>query len=295
MSVAPGGGHRGEREASRAVAVRASQVCEWSSRREHDRPWTLLADRTRGVGWSGRAEGPRTRSSTHQPCPPRRRAQAVTGMSEISSWPGLLGRRRECATLSGVVAAVKAGRSQVLALRGEAGIGKTALLEFLLGRAPGCQVARAAGVESEMELPFAGLHQLCSPYADRLTRLPGPQRAALGTAFGLRPGTAPDRFLVGLAVLTLLSEVAEEQPLVCVLDDAQWLDRAPTRTLGSVARRLRVEPVAMVFGVRESADEPVLAGLPELVVHGLSSRDAGGLLDASVPGVLDPGVRDRIL
>ncbi|MDQ1658033.1 MAG: hypothetical protein QOD41_3116, partial [Cryptosporangiaceae bacterium] len=194
-------------------------------------------------------------------------------------WPALLGRRTERETLSGLVAAAKAGRSGVLVLRGDAGIGKTALLDFLVDRAAGCRVGRAAGVESEMEHAYAGLHQLCGPYLERLDRLPAPQRDALGTAFGLRPGAAPDRFLVGLAVLTLLSEVAEEQPLVCVVDDAQWLDRASTQTLEFVARRLRVEPVAMVFAVRESADEPVLAGLPELVVHGLSSRDAGGLLD----------------
>jgi DNA-binding CsgD family transcriptional regulator len=209
--------------------------------------------------------------------------------------PSLLGRGRECETLTGLVAAVKAGRSRTVVLRGEAGIGKSALLEFLIDHTTGCRVGRAAGVESEMELAYAGLHQLCGPYLARLDRLPSPQRDALGTAFGLRAGTAPDRFLVGLAVLTLLSEVAEELPLVCVVDDAQWLDRASRQTLEFVARRLRVEPVAMVFAVRESDEEPLLTGLPELVVHGLGSRDAGGLLDASVPGVLDPGVRDRIL
>jgi DNA-binding CsgD family transcriptional regulator len=217
------------------------------------------------------------------------------GNSDFRLRPGLVGRGRECETLTGLVAAVKAGRSRTLVLRGEAGIGKTALLEFLVDRAAGCRVARAAGVESEMELAYAGLHQLCGPYLERLDRLPAPQRDALATAFGLRPGAAPDRFLVGLAVLTLLSEVAEELPLICVVDDAQWLDRASTQTLEFVARRLWVEPVAMVFAVRESEEELVLSGLPELMVEGLSSRDAGGLLDASVPGVLDSGVRDRIL
>ena len=215
--------------------------------------------------------------------------------SESRSWPGLLGRGRECETLTSLVAAVKAGRSRTLVLRGEAGIGKTALLDFLLDHTAGCQVARAAGVVSEMELAYAGLHQLCGPYVERLERLPSPQRDALGTAFGLRPGSAPDRFLVGLAVLTLLSDVAEELPLLCVVDDAQWLDRASMQTLEFVARRLGVEPVAMVFAVRESDEEPVLTGLPELRVHGLSSRDAGELLDTSVPGALDSGVRDRIL
>jgi len=198
--------------------------------------------------------------------------------------------------LSGLVAAAKAGRSQVLVLRGEAGIGKTALLDFLLERAAGCRLGRAAGVESEMELAFAGLHQLCSPYLDRLNKLPAPQQEALGTAFGLRPGNAPDRFLVGLAVLSLLSEVAEERPLICVVDDAQWLDQASAQTLELVARRLAAEPLAMVFAVRESEEgEAKLAGLPELLVHGLPSADAAALLDSAVTGTLDPRIRDRIL
>src|SRR3712207_564803 len=213
-------------------------------------------------------------------------------MSGTRSWPGLLGRQVECETLSTLVAAAKAGRSQVLVLRGEAGIGKTALLDVLLERAAGCRVARAAGVESEMELAFAGLHQLCSPYLDRLGKLPAPQQEALGTAFGLRPGSAPDRFLVGLAVLTLLSEVAEERPLICVVEDAQWLDRASSRTLEFVARRLAAEPVAVVLAVRGSAGDPVFAGLPEFVLRGLRTADAARLLDSAAPGALDPRVRD---
>lgn len=152
---------------------------------------------------------------------------------------GSLGRVGESETLSGLVAAAKAGRSQILVLRGDVGIGKTALLELLLVRAAGCQVGRAAGVESEMELRYAGVHQLCGPYLDRIDDLPAPQRDALGTAFGLRSGSTPDRFLVGLAVLTLLGRVAEELPLICVVDDAQWPDRASTLTLEFVARRLR--------------------------------------------------------
>jgi DNA-binding CsgD family transcriptional regulator len=216
-------------------------------------------------------------------------------MSSTGSWPGLLGRRRECGTLSGLVAAAKAGRSQVLVLRGEPGIGKTALLDFLLERAAGCRVGRAAGVESEMELAFAGLHQLCGPYLDRLDTLPAPQQQALGTAFGLQAGSAPDRFLVGLAVLTLLSEVAEERPLVCVVDDAQWLDKASAQTLEFVARRLAAEPVAMVFAVRTDDREPTLVGLPELVVRGLTTSDATALLGTVVTGTLDPRVRDRIV
>ena len=216
-------------------------------------------------------------------------------MSETRSWPGLLGRRVECETLSALIAAAKAGRSQVLVLRGEAGIGKTALLDVVLERAAGCRVARAAGVESEMELAFAGLHQLCSPHLDRLGKLPDPQQEALGTAFGLRPGSTPDRFLVGLAVLALLSEVAEERPLVCVVDDAQWLDRASAQALGFVARRLVHERVAMVFAVRASDEEPELSGFPELVVRGLAAGDAAALLESGVTGPLDPRVRDRIL
>src|SRR3954454_16083408 len=216
-------------------------------------------------------------------------------MAGTGSWPGLVGRRAECDRLSGAVAAAKAGRSQVLVLRGEAGIGKTALLEFLLGRATGCQVARAAGVESEMELPFAGLHQLCAPHLHRLDALPSPQREALGTAFGLRPGTAPDRFLVGLAVLTLLSEVAEERPLVCAVDDVQWLDIASVQTLEFVARRLVAEPVALVFAVRDTGDGTRLQGLPQLVVGRLGNADAAALLRAAFPAALDPRVRARIL
>src|SRR3954452_12268102 len=205
-------------------------------------------------------------------------------MSGNGARPGLLGRRGECEGLSSLVAAAKAGRRQVLVLRGEAGIGKSALLEFLLDRVTGCLVARAAGVESELELAFAGLHQLCSPYLDLLEKLPGPQADALATAFGLRSGSAPDRFLVGLAVLTLLCEVAEERPLFCVVDDAQWLDRASLQTLEFVARRLAAEPVAMVFAVRAPEGDARLAGLPEFVLGGLRSTDAAALLQSTHPG-----------
>ena len=209
--------------------------------------------------------------------------------------PGLLGRGREGEILSGLVAAAKAGRSQVLVLRGEAGIGKTALLELLLAGATGCRVNRAAGVHGEMELAFAGLHQLCIPYLDRMNTLPASQRDALGTAFGLRSGRPPDRSLVGLAVLTLLDEVAGERPLICVVDDAQWLDQASAQTLELVARRLAAEPIAMVFAVGESGEDSRFAGLPELVVGGLDSGDAAALLDWAVTGSLDPRVRDRLL
>ena len=139
---------------------------------------------------------------------------------------GLLGRRSESTTLDRLLDAVRAGESRALVIRGDPGVGKTALLEYVAERATGCRVAQAAGVQAEMELAFAGLHQLCAPMLDRLQRLPGPQRNALGSAFGLAAGHAPDRFLVGLAVLSLLAEVSEERPLVCLVDDAQWLDHA---------------------------------------------------------------------
>jgi hypothetical protein len=208
---------------------------------------------------------------------------------------GLLGRRQECEALDGLVAGLRAGQSQVLVVRGEAGIGKTALLDYLQAQASEYRVARAAGVESEMELAFAGLHQLCAPMLGGAESLPGPQRDALATAFGLGAGETPDRFLVGLAVLGLLSEVAGERPLVCLVDDVQWLDRASAQVLGFVARRLLAEPVAVVFAVREPSDERDLAGLPELVVPGLGESDARSLLESIVPGSLDRLVRDRIV
>jgi DNA-binding CsgD family transcriptional regulator len=167
------------------------------------------------------------------------------------------------------------------------------LLEYLAGRAAGCRVVRAVGVESEMELAFAGLHQLLAPVLDRLDRLPGPQRDALRTAFGLSAGPAPDRFLVGLAVLGLVSEVAAEGPLVCLVDDEQWLDRASVQALGFVARRLAAEPVGLVFAARVPGGE--LVGLPELAVAGLDEEDARALLDAALTGPLDTRVRDLIV
>src|SRR6266699_210930 len=190
----------------------------------------------------------------------------------------LYGRRGECAVLDGLVEAVRAGESRVLVLCGEEGAGKTALLDYLAGHATGCRVVRAAGVQSEMELAFAGLHQLLAPVLDRADRLPVPQRDALRTAFGLSAGPVPDRFLVGLAVLGLVSEVAGERPLVCVVDDEQWLDRASVQALGFVARRLAADPVGLVFAVRVAGGE--LAGLPELAVAGLRAEDARVLLDS---------------
>lgn len=216
-------------------------------------------------------------------------------MSKSRAGPGLRGRRAEQAALDRLLDEVRAGQSRALVLRGEAGVGKTALVDYLQERASGCRVVRAAGVESEMEIAFAGLHQLCAPMLGSLARLPGPQRDALSTAFGLSGGEAPDRFLVGLAVLGLLSEAAEEAPLVCLVDDAQWLDRASAQGLAFVARRLLAESVAVVFAVREPSEDQEWTGLPGLGVVGLSDADARALLDSVVPGRFDERVRDRIV
>jgi DNA-binding CsgD family transcriptional regulator len=195
--------------------------------------------------------------------------------------------------LGRIVEAVRAGESRVLVIRGEPGVGKTALLDYVAEQATGCRVVRALGVQSEMELAFAGLHQLCTPMLSRLDRLPAPQREALQTALGLSAGPAPDRFLVGLAVLSLLAETAEERPLMCLVDDQQWLDRASAQSLGFVARRLAAEPVGLIFSARDPGDE--LAGLPELNVEGLQESDAQALLDAVLAGPLDARVRDQIV
>jgi DNA-binding CsgD family transcriptional regulator len=215
-------------------------------------------------------------------------------MSVSDPAPRLRGRRSETETLEGLLEGVRAGQSRVLVLRGEAGVGKSALLDHLLARASGFRTAPAAGVEAEMELPFAGLHQLCAPLLDRLPRLPAPQGDALRTAFGLSTGEPPDRFLVGLAVLSLLAELAEECPLLCVVDDAQWLDPVSAQTLSFVARRLLAERVALVFAVREPSDRFELAGLPQLVVGGLLNGDARALLNSVIVGPVDQRVRDRI-
>jgi DNA-binding CsgD family transcriptional regulator len=205
----------------------------------------------------------------------------------------LRGRRTECAALEQMIAAVREGESRTLVVRGEAGVGKSALLEYAVEAASDLRVVRAVGVESEMELAFAALHQLCAPMLDRLGRLPAPQGEALRIVFGVTAGPPPDKFLVGLAVLSLLSEVAEERPLLCAVDDSQWLDQASARTLGFVARRLRAEPIGLVFAAREPGEE--LQRLPELEVHGLRDGDAHALLGSVVRFVLDERVRDRIV
>jgi len=205
----------------------------------------------------------------------------------------LVGRHRECAVLDRLIDAVRAGESRALVVSGEAGVGKTALLDYLAGQASECRVERAAGVQSEMELPFAALHQLCAPVLEKLWGLPAPQRAALEIAFGMSSGSAPDRFLVGLALLSLLSEVAEGQPLLCVVDDEQWLDRASAQVLGFVARRLGAESVGLIFAARVPSSD--IAGLPDLVVERLGDRDARALLDVALTAPLDARVRDQIL
>ena len=215
--------------------------------------------------------------------------------STTNTAQALVGRRAECARLDQLLADARTGTSAAVVVRGEAGVGKSALLEYLLMHAAGCRVVRAAGAESEMELPFATLHQLCLPLLDELERLPGPQRDALGTALGVASGRAADRFLVGVAVLSLLSDNAETQPLVCLVDDAHWLDRASAQVLGFVARRLAAESVVLIFAARTSVDTPDFAGLPELTIGPLLDSDARAVLESAIPGKLDESVRDRIL
>jgi DNA-binding CsgD family transcriptional regulator len=205
----------------------------------------------------------------------------------------LFGRQREREVLDRVLDAARDGRGGVLAVYGEPGVGKTALLDYAVEIAPDFHVARAVGVEGEMEFAFAAVQQLCSPSLDLLERLPVPQREAFEVAFGLSRGPAPDLFLVGLAVLNLLSEAAKERPLLCVVDDAQWLDRASARVLAFVARRLLAERIAMVFAAREPVGS--LAGLAELHVEPLGRRDARALLDSVLPGRLDERVLERIV
>jgi DNA-binding CsgD family transcriptional regulator len=207
----------------------------------------------------------------------------------------LRGRLHECEVLDRLLEAVRGGESSALVVRGEPGVGKSALLDYVADRASGCRVARTSGVQSEMELAFSGLNQLCAPMLDRVDRLPEPQRDALRTAFGLAAGAAPDRFLLGLAVLSLLSDVAGEEPLVCLVEDAQWLDCASAQILGFVARRLGAESVALIFALRESSGDRDLSGLPELLLDGLGDDDGRALLASVIRWPLDERVRDRIV
>ena len=215
------------------------------------------------------------------------------GLTERDRATALYGRSRERAALDELLEAIRGGESRSLMLRGEAGIGKTALLDYLVAGASDLTIVRAVGVESEMELAYASLHQLCAQLPDRLASLPAPQRDALRVAFGLTAGPSPDRFLVGLAVLSLMSEVAEERPLLCVVDDAQWLDQASALTLAFVARRLLAEPLGLVFAARDPGD--ALVHVPALALDGLRNGEAQALLASSLPFMLDERVRDRIV
>jgi len=207
----------------------------------------------------------------------------------------LLGRRSECEALDRLVADAFAGKSGVLVLRGEAGVGKTALLRYLAGHLAAWRIARVAGVEAEMELAYSGLHQLCAPLLGHLDQLPAPQRDALATVFGLSGGAVPDRLMVGLATLSLVAEVAEAQPLICFVEDSQWLDQSSAQVLGFVARRLFAERVAFVCAARTGIGDQVFDGLPSLQVGGISDGDARALLTDNVHGPLDAAVRDQIV
>jgi DNA-binding CsgD family transcriptional regulator len=217
---------------------------------------------------------------------PQRSASRSRGTS-------LIGRNPERSALDSLLEALRRGESGSLVLLGEAGVGKTALLEYLTKRASDCRIIRFTAVQSEMELAFAALHQICAPLLDELEVLPGPQRDALRVTFGLDEGPVPDRLLVGLAVLSLLAEAAEQRPLVCVVDDEQWVDHASAQVLAFVARRLGMESVGLVFSARASRDE--LAGLPQLAVEGLIAEDARALLETVLKGPVDPRVRERII
>src|SRR5215217_21430 len=209
--------------------------------------------------------------------------------------PVLLGRAGEREAFDELLERLRSGQSSVLVVRGEAGVGKTALFHYCARQASGVRVAHIAGVEAEMELPFAALQQLCAPMFARLDDLPEPQRNALSVALGLASGEAPDRFLVALAVLSLLSAVAEERPLLCLVEDAQWLDAASGQVLGFVARRLLAESVGIVVAVREPHTTRDFDGLPDLPLRGLDDEEARALLARAVPGRLDDRVRDRIV
>ena len=205
----------------------------------------------------------------------------------------LRGRDAECAALDVLLDAARKGESRVLVLRGEPGVGKTVLLDYAISSASDFRFLRAVGVESEMELAFASLQQVCAPVLDHVERIPGPRQDALRVAFGLSAGAAPDRFLIGVAALSLLAEVAEERPLLCVIDDAQWLDEASAQALAFVAHRLLAEPIAILFVTREPI--AALSRLPELIVHGIADDDARALLASGIQGPLDERVRERII
>src|SRR3954469_4893040 len=267
-------------------------------------PWSGTCTRSSRSSGSPRARSCSARCRAPTPEPTRARSEAP----DLSPWarlaafamvashqPSLVDRVAERQVLDRLLEEARAGRSAVLVIRGEAGVGKTPLLRHCAQEASGFHLASIAGVESEMELPFAALHQLCTPIIGRLGALPVPQQTALRVALGLSPGDAPDRFVVSLAALSLLAEVATERPLLCVVDDAQWLDAASAQALGFVARRLLAESGAMGFAVRDRPAPPPFTGLPDLVIGGLAAGDARALLATVVAGPLDPGVRDRLI
>jgi DNA-binding CsgD family transcriptional regulator len=208
---------------------------------------------------------------------------------------GFLGRTSEREQLDAMLAQARAGQSAVLVIRGEAGIGKTALLRYAARQASGLRTTEVEGVQAEMELLFAGIHQLCAPILDRLELLAAPQQNALRVALGVAPGDTPDRFLVAVAALNLLAASAEQRPLLCLIDDAQWLDAVSLQALGFVSRRLLAEPVAMIFSLREPTTTRALDGLPHLSLEGLDEPDARALLSRAAPGRLDDRVRERII
>ena len=226
-----------------------------------------------------------------------RAGQLLGGLagSRETAQPDLLGRMEERQGLADLLRGARAGHGGVVVLRGEAGIGKSALLDDLAVQAPDCCICRAVGVESEMELAYAGLQQLCGPIIGRLTDLPAVRRDALEKVFGLSTGSPPDRFLVGMAVLDLIAMAAQGQPVMWIVDDAQWLDRSSVQTIGFVSRRLLAERVVIVIAARDTGEDGELAGLPELRLAGLGTEDAGTLFDSVVTGPTDPAVRDRII
>src|SRR5437899_4410525 len=224
-----------------------------------------------------------------------KRGHALSAPTVVTSTlrPDLVGRRRECELLEKLLESARAGRGAVLVVHGEPGVGKTALLDYVVQKGDSFRIARTVGVEGEIELPFAALQQLCAPILALRTSLPPPQRDALGVAFGLAPGNAPSPFLVGLAVLGLLSEAAEDQPLLCVVDDAQWLDRASARALAFIARRLLAEKIALLFAARERGE--ALGGFAEVHVGPLGRREARTLLESVLPTRVDDRVVERIV
>lgn len=274
--------------AGQALNYRPANAAGTPGHDRHATRWRPVVRGVHGASLDGRT-APRTRV---YPCPDHGpyRYRMVAART-----PAFTGRARERQALDGALDTVRGGLSAALVLRGEAGIGKTALLRYCARQATGCRLVQLAGVESEMQLPFAALHQLCAPLQGGLAALPEPQSQALRVAFGLAVGTTPDRFVVGLAVLSLLAEVAAARPLVCLVDDAQWLDEPSAQVLGFVGRRLLAESVLLLFAVREALDERMFSGLPALTVDGLTDEDARALLTAVVPGHLDERVRDRLV